>query len=96
MLIESVISSTLNRYLHECWGGFYCRFISIRVPLYKSSWPLLSTVRGYNVVSVLLQNTAHPVNGVYQTPDTSPMSMNNTQAPRKDVQRQGMCNTKLL
>lgn len=51
---------------------------------------MLESIKHSIVMLQIAKNTAHPVNGVYQTPDTSPMSMGNTQAPRKDVQRQGL------
>ncbi|PNF20427.1 Oxysterol-binding protein-related protein 9 [Cryptotermes secundus] len=51
---------------------------------------MLESIKHSIVMLQIAKNTAHPVNGVYQTPDTSPMSVDNTQAPRKDVQRQGL------
>ncbi|KAJ4434804.1 hypothetical protein ANN_23375 [Periplaneta americana] len=60
------------------------------LPLYNSSWPLLvysTWIQSWSLVP--LQNTAHPVNGIYHTPDNSSMSMDSSQASSKDVQQQG-------
>ncbi|XP_069673311.1 oxysterol-binding protein-related protein 9 isoform X2 [Periplaneta americana] len=51
---------------------------------------MLESIKHSIVMLQIAKNTAHPVNGIYHTPDNSSMSMDSSQASSKDVQQQGL------
>ncbi|XP_021918104.1 oxysterol-binding protein-related protein 9 isoform X2 [Zootermopsis nevadensis] len=51
---------------------------------------MLESIKHSIVMLQIAKNTAHPVNGIYHSTDTSPLSMDNSQASGKDIQHEGV------
>jgi len=57
MQIRILLSLTLSLRLQECWGRgvLLLRVCIDQYALYKSSWPLWSTLPGYNVICTVAE-----------------------------------------